>query len=311
MRCKWFFMLTAAAAIVTAAAQERIAFTVNEPGWGSDYEIYSMNPDGTDDRNLTMNPTWDEDAAWSPDMQTIAFTTDHRPAGSGIFLMNADGSDVRFLTEGQDPAWSPDGSLIAYLVQNKPNGSVDLYVMNADGTKPRKRTVEGVRSQWVPTWSPDGLRIAFMGYTNVGGIYVMSSEGDDADLIAPNTVVSMLDWSPDGRFLLASVFDETDYDIYRIDADGGNLTLLTSSEGYDKYARWSPDGRRIAFHSTRWDPGIWVMDADGSTPQLVYPTVESVLGLSWGGRRSLDVSGTGKKPFSWGWLKSLGDASAR
>ena len=100
---------------------DRIAFTSDRDG---DYEIYTIRPDGTDLRRLTHTPGNDAHNAWSPDGEWIAFTSarggfkdeaalhpyNPQPYGD-LYVMRADGSDVRQLTDDQfeegTPSWLP------------------------------------------------------------------------------------------------------------------------------------------------------------------------------------------------------------
>ena len=135
----------------------KIAFESTRDG---NLEIYSMDPDGGNQTNLTNDPAEDTDPVWSPDGTRIAFVKaaeGHR----NIFVMDADGSDPTNLTPGADttgqanagvqPTWSPDGSQIAYSYQN------DIWVMAADGSGKTNLT-PGDATGIEPTWSVERRR---------------------------------------------------------------------------------------------------------------------------------------------------------
>jgi WD40 repeat protein len=132
-------------------------------------EIFTVNPDGSDERVLTRNLVTDGDPAFSPDGQKIAFNST-RDGDSEIYSMNVDGTDVRRLTTSpgtdRQPTWSPDGSRIVFHSgrDRNPDGSInfEVYMMNADGSDQRNLT-NSPGQDAVPSWSPDGTRIAFQG----------------------------------------------------------------------------------------------------------------------------------------------------
>lgn len=130
----------------------KIAFTrLTVEGPTVTYAIYAMNPDGTEQEELTSGG-FIRDPDWSPDGSKIAF------AGFGIEVMNADGSDRTRLmntSSGQprQPAWSPDGYEIAFTRAMDQFGSDEVIVMNADGTDQRRLTTSP-GFDGAPSWQP-------------------------------------------------------------------------------------------------------------------------------------------------------------
>jgi TolB protein len=209
-----------------------------------------------------------------PATSTIAF--DSYPNGNyDIFeshLINADGTGRRLLAQhGIDPAWSPDGCRIAFI-RWPGSGSNELYVVNADGSDPRRLTQTPLLEEHSPAWSPDGERIVLGLYGEQGPtaapeptyyLDVLDSDGSDRHRLVPFQADEP-SWSPDGdRIAFTRYLNDDTSDVYVVDADGSNLRRLTGRAGRSfgsYYPAWSPDGRRIAFVRHN----IYVIDADGT-----------------------------------------------
>jgi TolB protein len=135
-------------------------------------ELYVMNIDGSDVRRLTDNDNYEDAPAWSPDGKRIVFSRDVRsegetsqniPSNGEIFIVDADGTNEKRLTDrpGFDggPQFSPDGNRIAFYGKT-PEGNYEIFLMNADGTDVINLT-EDELEDYSPSWSPDGKWIAY------------------------------------------------------------------------------------------------------------------------------------------------------
>jgi Tol biopolymer transport system component len=232
-----------------------------------------------------------------------------------------------------DPAWSPDGSQVVYRDSRRGiNVDDEIFVVNADGTGATNLS-NNPADDWGPDWSPDGRTIVFNSTRDglpMGG-YLMAPDGSDVRRIATDSWVEYPTWSPDGRRIaFMGGASASEYDIWAVDVDGGDLVQLTDSPGQDGWPAWSPDGRRIAFTSVRDDCArsdapdcrtaeegdphrdVWVVNADGTglarvTPEfgqfvawspdgeylLVYGRELSVIRPDGTGRVTLDVGAAG------------------
>lgn len=211
--------------------RSKIAFA--RSGGGLNSNIFGMNADGSGATNLTNSAFNGIQPVWSPDGTRIAFSGIRLSGGVvsqipsfSIYVMNADGSNVRRLTTlaaiASNPVWSPDGTKIAFtgiLLQ----GTAEIFVINADGSGVPTRLTNHPAFDSNPTWSPDGSRIAFQ--TNRNG----------------------------------------NFEIYSMNAvNGSGLQRLTNHPANDTEPDWGANGA-ILFSSTRTNNGdIYVMNGDGS-----------------------------------------------
>jgi Tol biopolymer transport system component len=250
-----------------AVANGRIAFVSSVVGSS---DIYTMNPDGSDRKQLTFSQEFEGQPVWSSDGTKIAFTRSSGPL-SEIFVMNADGSDQRRLTSGDDnsPTWSPDGIKIAFWRRDAPNTTRGgIFVMNADGSDQR-----AVASSFDgPAWSPDGLKLAF----GSGGIYLIKVDGSNRTQITQPAdldwdVDNAPAWSPDGSKITFTRGTECFFggcesaQLWVVNADGSNPTKLTDIWAFT--SAWSPDGTKIIFSASIAGSGgadLLMMNPDGS-----------------------------------------------
>ena len=230
-------------------------------------ELYSINPDGTNMRNLTQNRVEDDWAgSWSPDGSKIVFASNPGDGHYDLFVMDADGSNqVKLLDMGPKvdetvPKWSPDGKRILYTQVFQQ--SEEIHVVNADGSNPVRLTSGG--HELYAEWSPDGKRITYSRFLGSDDpperIYIMNTDGTDAKPIGP-AGASGGPWAPDGKTMLIT----KDNAVYSMRADGTGLVQLLFDPKLSGWLSWSPNGKRILFSSQRTGPWLlYTMNADGS-----------------------------------------------
>ncbi len=173
----------------TIGPDGRVAFTSVRDG---DMEIYSMNGDGTDVRRLTNRQGPDGGPFFSPDGSKIVFRgreipdgpelDDYqrlldqglwRPTELEVFVMNADGSDLRQVTDlggaSFAPFWHPDGERIMFSSNFHDSGgrNFDLFMTNLDGSSVEQVTFNETFDGF-PMFSPDGSHLVFASNRNAG-----------------------------------------------------------------------------------------------------------------------------------------------
>jgi Tol biopolymer transport system component len=253
--------------------EDPVAFDYN-PAWSADGtkiafasnrnaptgpDIYLMNADGTGEAPLALADKSDEQGspAWSPDGTKLAFGTSDG-TNPDIHIANVDGSDRRVLTatawDDHTPAWSPDGTKIAF--RSLRVGYWAIFTIDADDEDDSsvfKVTDNDGPYDQEPNWSPDGSKLVFQ--NDAGGDYDLLTINPDGsnqqNLIQPpnNATDNQAAWSPDGSSIVfGSTRDpnggvKTDFDIWKITANGSNPTRLTTDSASDI----DPDWQRIPY----------------------------------------------------------------
>ena len=255
-------------------------------------DIYTVRSDGSGLTNLTNHPAYDDHPFWSPDGARIAFES-NRSGSTQIYVMDADGSDVIQVTDGEKEhrfeysnPWSPDGNRLI-ITESEPfdpagrapaDAQWTLFAVDMDGQNKTPIAAEPGRYT-VPSWSPDASHI---GYVRV---------------------------VPVGEREMARIFV--------VDASGNNLTnvarLLPDDEDIHTWAfSWTQGGRAISFVTDRVSgenyngrSAAYEASLDGAT--LVELGHSSTPMLDWHDGTAFTIGVGGESPFTW--LRSDGTYS--
>lgn len=274
--------------------------------WSPDGQelIYSMQGSlwrqrlgGSDAHQLTSGPGYDYQPDWSPDGRSVVYASYRNDAIELYLLDLSSGASRPLLADGAvnvEPRWSPDGRRIAF-VSSAYRGRWHIFVaaLSAGGglETPKRLTQDrdsglpryyyGVYDQYLsPTWSPDGEDLIFVSNRGhiwgSGGFWRMAAAGvaEPHELHYEETTwKARPDWSRDGnRVVYSSYLGRQWHQLWLMTANGGDPLQLTYGRGDATSARWSPDGRRIAYISNEnGNTGLRVIDVPGGAVQSVEP----------------------------------------
>jgi TolB protein len=241
-------------------SSDRDADRVQGPSGNRDVqEIYIADYDGANPIKVTNTRTLNITPTWSPDNQAIAYTSYRPSGGMGTFQdivvshirigkretpANGDPKKQNYL-----PIWSPDGTKIAFTTNR--DGNPEIYVMNRDGTGVRRMTNHpGIDVS--PTWSPTGGQLAWVSdRTGTARIYIMNVDGTGERVLISEECFRPT-WSS-GKFNEIAYAGRSGpgYDIKVYSFADGASRRITDGIGSNESPAFSPNGRHIAFTSTR------------------------------------------------------------
>jgi len=244
----------------------KIVFERSGDNIGIPLGIFTINPEGSDLRQIMSSSSGAAAPEWSTDGKWIAFYA--APKGElfivNIFIMRPNGKEVRQVTNYQDcsaacPTWSPDSKKIAYCITKDAKNQVG--VVDIESLQCKQITFE--ESNGYPVWTPWGDIVFFKNHNK---IYIMDSDGRNQreyDIFQEGDQEPV--WSRDGKQI---VFTRQGR-ICVMNADGSNLRTLPVKLGNLVEVSWSPDGQQIGF------TGQLNMDS----PRNVYTVDNSGLNL--------------------------------
>lgn len=251
----------------TASTKFRIAYNVHVPDslHPDNYEVFTMEIDGSDKQNLTRHP----DVAWTylASGDQIYFISDRDTAYRNYFLyaMNFDGSDVRKISDVRlRDSWMDIRNDAELIVSPHPSVDSALYLISTSGQLLQK-IVPPVPYFTDPAFSPDGKQIAFRGSNKRSkrepgyeeAIYVSNLDGSDLTRISNYPVQDTTApwyayksgpprWHPSGAFISYQSMRNGKYSLFAAAPDGSKEWKLTQNQQSEGWHSWSPDGKWLA-----------------------------------------------------------------
>ena len=199
----------------------------------------------------------------------IAYIAETGPKGNRrkqLAIMDSDGANHRFITNGQStaltPRYSPDYSKIAYL--SFLNGTPRIYVYDI-GTGQQRLVTEGKGPTFAPRWSPDGKYILYsMAIAGNTDIYRVPATGGDSVKLTDSPGIDVGgSYSPDGQRIVFESDRSGSQQVYVMNADGTNQKRISFFGGRAATPEWSPRGDQIAFTHIAGNLRIAVMNPSG------------------------------------------------
>ena len=197
----------------------------------------------------------------SPDGSRVAFDSD-RDGVRGVYVAGRDGTRVRRVSGpgyAAVPVWSPDGSELLYIAaEPRSPRTWNLWRLTLESGAKQQLTFHRYGQTWPGSWFADGQRIC---YTHEDRMYVRDLRTGTAQSIASpvaGRLVRTAAVSPNGSYVVFQVHRDG---MWLLDLRDRSMRRVLQDPTAEEFT-WSPDGRRIAFHSRRqghW--GVWVMSS--------------------------------------------------
>lgn len=238
------------------------------------WQVWTMEEDGTGQRQWTDDPYDYTRLSWGPDRQHLLLNR----ADGTLYKLDLESGEIRPLPLSTDNVfdaqWSSNGQWIVYsrMTTGTPDTN-NLWRVRADGSGLRKLTNEP-ELQMLPAWGPDNTSLAYSAGEDLESheIYVLDIESGSVQQVSGGQGLHFDPaFSRDGR-LAYSANIKGNYDLWWMPADFSDRIQLTTDPAFDGEPSWSPDGKSIVFTSFRGkQKRIWRVAVDDGEPAPLTP----------------------------------------
>ena len=272
--------------------------------------LWRQKIDSNTAQQLTDGPGYDYQPDWSPDGKNIVYVSYQKDAIELWLLDLATGKPQQLTSGGAvnvEPRWSPDGKRIVFVSTSY---NKRFHVFRADVRGAQLENVVRLTGETKsmlpryyysafdmeisPVWTRDGQEILFVsnrGHIHgTGGFWRMKAapgaEGREIHYEETNWKARP-DFSPDGsRMVYSSYLGRQWHQLWLMPANGGDALPISYGDWDETNARWSPDGKQLAFISNRGEntelwvqtiPGGWQRRIEAEERRFLGPTVTVVL----------------------------------
>ncbi|MEZ4397886.1 MAG: hypothetical protein R3C71_13345 [Candidatus Krumholzibacteriia bacterium] len=265
-------------------AQTRVLFS---RGSGDHRELYVVDYDGENLRQVTRNGSLNLTPRWSPDGKSISYTSYEKGRQRLLLLETATGQSTRvgdFQGLNVGAAWSPTGNELAVTLSR--DGNSEIYRIRPDGRVLARATFEP-SIECSPAWDPSGQQIAYTSdRTGSPQIYVMDAVGANRRRVTfEGNYNDSAAWSPRADRIAYVSRASGLFTIFTVAPDGSELQRITFPADRDNEdPSWAPDGRHLVVSSNRTGyTTLWIIDVDSGEARALTRGKGIDTGPCWSG----------------------------